>query len=171
MNDYEDFDDELISKSQLKREAESTQRLGEKLLDLSPGQLAKVPLDDDLLAALELANRIRGKHEAYRRQRQYIGKLMRARDPEPIEEALKIFENESILANQRFHMLEQLRDQLLTGSNEALQHALNTHPALNSELQRLRQLIRQAVKEAAANKPPKAARELFKLLRYTLLDK
>ncbi|MFI3247470.1 MAG: ribosome biogenesis factor YjgA [Ferrimonas sp.] len=165
-----DFEDDWISKSQLKREAEYHQKLGEELLELNPGQLAKVPLDDDLLVALQLAHKIRNKHEAYRRQRQYIGKLMRNRDPEPIEAALNVFRNESALANQRFHQLEVLRDQLLTGSNDALQHALNEHPQLNADVQRMRQLIRQAIKEQAANKPPKAARELFKLLRYTVLD-
>ncbi|QIZ77901.1 ribosome biogenesis factor YjgA [Ferrimonas lipolytica] len=170
MVNNQDFEDDWISKSQLKRDAEQIQKIGEELLALNPGQLAKVPLDEDLIAALELAHKIRNKNEAYRRQRQYIGKLMRSRDIEPIEAAMNIFRNESALANQRFHQLEQLRDNLIGGGNDALQQALAEHPNLNAELQRLRQLIRQAAKEQSQNKPPKASRELFKLLRELLLD-
>ncbi|WP_298440941.1 ribosome biogenesis factor YjgA [uncultured Ferrimonas sp.] len=170
MANNHDTEDDWISKTQLKREAEHIQKLGEELLDLNPGQLAKVPLDEDLAAALALAHKIRNKNEAYRRQRQYIGKLMRSRDIEPIEVALNIFRNESALANQRFQNLEALRDKLIAGGNDALQQALQEHPELSEEMQRLRQLIRQAAKEQSQNKPPKSSRELFKLLRELLLD-
>lgn len=171
MVEYEDyFEDDFISKSQLKREAEALQQLGEDLLSLTKAELAKVPLDEDLADAFALAHKIKGKHEAYRRQVQYIGKMMRSRDPEPLQEALDKIRNKHNQATAEFHKLEQLRDRLLSGGNDALQEVLAEHPALGEEMQRLRQLIRQAAKEQKENKPPKSSRELFKLLRSTLMD-
>ncbi|MBY5993112.1 ribosome biogenesis factor YjgA [Ferrimonas balearica] len=169
MVDYDDnYDDDFVSKTQLKREAEALQQLGQDLLGLTKAELAKIPMDEDLEYAFALAHKIKGKHEAYRRQVQYIGKLMRSRDPEPLQEALDRIRNKHNQATAEFHKLEQLRDQLLTGGNDALQAALAEHPALAEEMQRLRQLIRQAAKEQKENKPPKSARELFKLLRSAL---
>ncbi|MBY5922484.1 ribosome biogenesis factor YjgA [Ferrimonas balearica] len=171
MVEYEDyFEDDFISKSQLKREAEALQQLGEDLLRLTKAELAKVPLDEDLADAFALAHKIKGKHEAYRRQVQYIGKMMRSRDPEPLQEALDKIRNKHNQATAEFHKLEQLRDRLLSGGNDALQEVLAEHPALSEEMQRLRQLIRQAAKEQKESKPPKSSRELFKLLRSTLMD-
>ncbi len=129
-----------------------------------------MPLDDDLADAFALAHKIKGKHEAYRRQVQYIGKLMRSRDPEPMQEALDKIRNKHNQATAEFHKLEQLRDRLLSGGNDALQDVLAEHPELAEEMQRLRQLIRQAAKEQKENKPPKSSRELFKLLRSVLMD-
>ncbi len=170
MAQYDDFDDDFISKTQLKREAEQQQELGLALINLTKAELGKVPMDEDLADAIALAQKIRNKHEAFRRQVQYIGKLMRARDPEPIEAALDKIRNKHNAQNAHFHKLEQLRDQLVNGDNEALQAALQSHPQLGEELQRLRQLIRQAKKEVSQSKPPKSSRELFKLLRERLDD-
>ncbi|GAA4901716.1 ribosome biogenesis factor YjgA [Ferrimonas pelagia] len=170
MAKYDDFDDDFISKTQLKREAEAPQKLGLELLKLNKNELAKIPMDEDLADALALAQRLQGKKEAYRRQVQFVGKLMRTRDTEPMQQALDLITNKHNQANARFHRMEQLRDQLISGGNDALQAALAEHPALAGEVQRLRQLIRQAMKEQSQEKPPKAARELFKLLRYTLDD-
>ncbi|SHI05811.1 ribosome biogenesis factor YjgA [Ferrimonas marina] len=170
MAEHDDFDDDFISKTQLKREAEALQTLGLELLKLNPTELAKIPLDEDLHDALALAHRIRNKNEAYRRQVQFIGKLMRSRDPEPIEAALNVLRNSHSAANAKFHKLEQLRDQLVQGDNDTLQAVLAEHPALADEMQRLRQLIRAAKKEQSQQKPPKSSRELFKLLRAQLAD-
>ncbi|GAA5194483.1 ribosome biogenesis factor YjgA [Ferrimonas gelatinilytica] len=168
MAQYDDFDDDFISKTQLKREAEQQQALGLALINLNKAELTKIPLDEDLADAIELAQKIRNKHEAFRRQVQYIGKLMRARDPEPIEAALDLIRNKHNAQNAHFHKLEQLRDQLVNGDNEDLRAALQAHPQLGEEIQRLRQLVRQAKKEVSQSKPPKSSRELFKLLREQL---
>jgi len=67
------------SKSQRKRDATALQDLGEQLVKLTPTQLSRVPLPDELRAAVRLARSItqRGGHK---RQLQYIGKLMRQLD-------------------------------------------------------------------------------------------
>lgn len=88
--DWEDEDQEEIiwvSKSEIKRDAEDLKQLGEKLVNLTKANLTKVPLDDSLKDAIELAQRL--QKEARRRQLQYIGKLLRSIDAEPIREALE----------------------------------------------------------------------------------
>ena len=77
-------DDEIIyvSKSEIKRDAEVLKKLGVELVNLSKNEISKIPLDEDLLYSIELAQKI--KKEGYRRQIQYIGKLLRNRDIEPI---------------------------------------------------------------------------------------
>ncbi|HET7773302.1 MAG TPA: ribosome biogenesis factor YjgA, partial [Burkholderiaceae bacterium] len=83
---------------------------------------------------------------------------------EAIRAKLAAFSGESNAENARFHALERWRDRLLA-DDSALQAYLDKYPDV--EVQRLRQLIREARKDAAAGKPPKHARELFKLLRET----
>ena len=87
-DDIEDEDDEIIwvSKSEIKRDAEELKRLGAEIVDLGKNALDKIPLDADLRAAIELAERI--KMEGRRRQLQLIGKMLRQRDVEPIRQAL-----------------------------------------------------------------------------------
>ena len=81
-DDIEDEDDEIIwvSKSEIKRDAEELKRLGAEIVDLGKNALDKIPLDADLRAAIELAQRI--KMEGRRRQLQLIGKMLRQRDVE-----------------------------------------------------------------------------------------
>ncbi len=83
-------DFEKPSKSQRKREATALQSMGETLVALKPVQLAKIPLPDELREAV-LAARQMQQHGARKRQLQYIGKLMRQIDPEPIRAALEPF--------------------------------------------------------------------------------
>ena len=93
--DWEDEDQEEIiwvSKSEIKRDAEDLKQLGEKLVNLTKANLTKVPLDDSLKDAIELAQRL--QKEARRRQLQYIGKLLRSIDAEPIREALEKIEKD-----------------------------------------------------------------------------
>ncbi|MFU8797500.1 MAG: ribosome biogenesis factor YjgA [Gammaproteobacteria bacterium] len=77
----------LKSKSQIKRDMLALQTLGERLVALNSTQLAKIPLDDTIIAAIHEAHRMRS-HGAVRRQLQYIGRLMRSVDPKPIQAAL-----------------------------------------------------------------------------------
>lgn len=76
------------SKSARKREYLALQKLGEELLTVKESDLLSMDLDEDLLAALQDARRIKS-HGALRRQKQFIGKLMRSIDPEPIRTALE----------------------------------------------------------------------------------
>ncbi|RUO78574.1 ribosome biogenesis factor YjgA [Pseudidiomarina taiwanensis] len=163
-NDTEHYDDDdFVSKSQLKREAAALQALGEKLVNLSAGKLAKIPLDDSLADAILLAQKIRNKREGYRRQLQFIGKIMRQLDTAEIEAAVAELEKQHDTQNAFFHQLEKTRDAILSDGDEAIQAFLADYPL--ADRQKLRQLYRQAQKQQQQNKPPQAARELFKYLR------
>jgi len=149
------------SKSQVKREMQALQELGEQLVALGKDQLARIDLGDDLREAVRDAQRFT-KHEARRRQLQYIGRLMRDLDPAPIRAALDEINGVSAAANARQHALERLRTRLLEDET-VLGEIARDHP--DADLQHLRQLRRNALKEQAANKPPRAFRELFRMLR------
>ncbi|MBT1065992.1 ribosome-associated protein [Bowmanella sp. Y26] len=163
MTEYDDQEFEGKSKTQLKNEMQDLQQLGLKLVGLGPAALAKVPLDQELSDAINLAKRIDKKKEGYRRQLQFIGKLMRTRDVEPIQQALDLLENKHQQATAQFHKLERLRDDIVANGDSAINHAMELYPTL--ERQKLRQLSRQAQKEAQQNKPPKSSREIFQYLR------
>ena len=154
-------DDEIIyvSKSEIKRDAEVLKKLGVELVNLSKNEISKIPLDEDLLYAIELAQKI--KKEGYRRQIQYIGKLLRNRDIEPITQALDKLKNRHNQQVAMFHRLEKLRDELIeTGDAESIMELFPT-----ADRQQLRTLARSARKELTANKPPKTARQIFQYLK------
>lgn len=156
-------DDEIIwvSKSEIKRDAEILKVLGTELVELGKNALDKMPLDDDLRAAIQLAQGI--KMEGRRRQIQLIGKMLRARDPEPIYTALNKLKNRHNQQVAVFHKLEKMRDDLLEQGDEAIQTVLNSYP--QADRQQLRSLIRAAQKERTENKPLKAFRQIFQYLR------
>jgi len=165
---HDEFDDEYKSKSYFKREADQLQVIGEELVNLGAREREQVPLDETLLDAIALAHKIRNKHEAYRRQLQFIGKLMRSRDPEPIIQALEQIRNRHQRAARAHHQLEQWRDRLIAEGDDAINALLAEAPQL--ERQQLRRLVRQARSEQQRQQPPKAARQLFRLLRDALED-
>ncbi|MCP1338704.1 ribosome-associated protein [Idiomarina sp. M1R2S28] len=158
--------DDFVSKSQKKREMAERQELGTQLVNLTDSQLAKMPLDDELRDAVLLARKIRNKHEGYRRQLQFIGKLMRLRDIAPIEQALNNLKNAHQQQTSIFHEIETTRDKLLHEGDDALQEFIEEHP--QADRQKLRQLIRLAEKQQTEQKPPVAARQLFVYLRELL---
>ena len=124
-DDIEDEDDEIIwvSKSEIKRDAEELKKLGVELVELGKNALDKIPLDADLRAAIELAQRI--KMEGRRRQLQLIGKMLRQRDVEPYRQALDKLKNRHNQQVVVFHKLEQLRDRMVDGSDEAIEEVMN----------------------------------------------
>jgi ribosome-associated protein len=152
---------EKPSKTAVKRAMSELQTLGAELVELSADQLGKIGLPDDLRAAVRAAQRIT-QHEARRRQLQYIGKLMRSLDPAPIRAALDEIDGVSAAAVARLHALERLRTRLLE-DEKAIGAIAATHP--QADLQQLRQLRRNALKEQELGKPPRAFRELFRVLR------
>lgn len=167
--DWEDEEQEEIiwvSKSEIKRDAEALKKLGEKLVDLTKTNLEKMPLDESLRDAVELAQRL--QKEARRRQIQYIGKLLRAIDPEPIQETLDKLENKHQQQQAMLHKLELLRDELVEKGDNTLTELLIDYP--QADRQYLRNLIRSAQKEREQNKPPKAYREIFQYLKELVLE-
>lgn len=158
---FED-DDDFKSKTQIKKEMLALQELGRKIIALPKVQRAKLPLSSDMEDALILADKIKNKHEASKRHMQYIGKLLREENLEAIGQAMDTIANKHQQETQKFHQLEQLRDELISGKYDPEQ-LLAEHPTF--ERQKLRQLIRQAAKEVKAEKPAKSYRELFKYIR------
>ena len=162
------FDQERPSKTQRKKEMHELQALGERLVALNAEQLEAVQLPEDLHAAVAEAARLSGKHarhEARRRQMQYIGRLMREVDPAPIRDKLAAWDGVSKEHSAKLHLIERWRDHLLE-DEAALEEFMREHPGADS--QRLRSLIRGAAAERDAARPPKAFRELFRLLRDIL---
>ncbi len=164
MTDFEQHDDDIDykSKSQLKREVEALQKLGESLLELPDAIYKSFPIPEDLDAALQDAKRIKS-NVAKKRQMQFIGKVMRDIDAEPIQQAYEEWKTGRKKMAREFHKLEQLRDDLIAGENDALQTLITEHPSV--DIQQLRQLIRGAQQEKKNNKPPKNFRKLFQLLK------
>ena len=160
-DEQQDDNDEIIyvSKSEIKRDAQALKKLGLELVNLSKNELEKIPLDDDLSRAIELAQRI--KKEGYRRQIQYIGKLLRNRDIDEINQAMDKLRNRHNQQNAFFHKIEKLRDDLVaTGDAETI---ITLYP--QADRQQLRTLARSAKKEQETNKPPKSARQIFQYLK------
>ena len=158
-----DRDQEIKSKTQRKREVESLQDMGKELVELSKDTLLKLDLPEDLLGAVLEAKRITS-HGAIRRQMQYIGKVMRGVDADIIAGQLAALRGESDTAKAEFHALERWRERLISDES-AVTEWLGRHPG--TDAQKLRQLVRNARKEAELGKPPKSSRELFRLLRET----
>ncbi|MBD1558956.1 ribosome-associated protein [Vibrio sp. S9_S30] len=155
-----------VSKTEMKQDMEALQKLGEELVELKPAVLEKFPLSEDLRDAIADAQRF--KNEAKRRQLQYIGKLMRAEDPEPIQVALDKVRNKHSQATAELHKLEKLRDRVIEEGDAAIAEVLERFPS--ADRQRLRQLSRQAKREKQNNKPPKSSREIFQTLKALYED-
>ena len=160
----EQFDDSPPSKTRLKAEADAAQAIGRQLVDLPKDKLKKLPLEEALLDAIAEAKRITS-NGAIRRQMQYIGRLMRDIDLAPIVEQLQKWEGKHQEENARFHHMERWRTRLLEDV-KALELFIAEFPG--TDVQQMRTLIRNAQKEAAANKPPKSSRELFKMIREVM---
>jgi ribosome-associated protein len=158
------------SKTQLKAEADEKQALGEALLTLRVDLMARLDLPDKLRDAIADAKKITN-FEGKRRQMQFIGKLMRPLDPEPIREAINEQLNGSAELTLQLHLAEQWRDKLVA-DDEALGSWLSEYSATDS--QQLRALIRQARKDYKPEKPGeaprhgKAYREIFQLVKETM---
>jgi ribosome-associated protein len=159
MDPTDEFEEK--SKSQLKREAHALQDLGELLITLKPAELDGLPLPEALARAIQDARIM--KRGALKRQRQFIGKLMRDIDPEPIRAAMALRQQQAMDSSRRQHRLEDWRDRLIREGDDVLGAALEEFP--QADRQQLRQLIRQARKEAEQDRPPKSARALFRYLR------
>ena len=155
-------DYERPSKSQLKREAHAIRDLGAELIKLSQTQLGKIPLPHEIRTAVEQAQNIR-QHGARRRQLQYIGKLLRRVDSEPIAEALAAIQSGAASEKRQHHWLEQTREALIAGDDIALDEVFARYP--QAERQYLRRLIEKAQRERKQDRPPSASRELFRYLR------
>jgi len=159
------------SKTQQKRDAEAAQVLGAKLIELSESQINemtdKLELPDKLHEAL-LTCRTMKAREARRRQLQYIGKLMRDIELEPIQKILAEYKQGRSAETVQLHKIEHWRDHLLKEGESALKELLQHNHEIDAN--HVRKLIASAHRESLHKQPPRAARLLFKYLRDFLKD-
>ncbi|MBC7858050.1 MAG: DUF615 domain-containing protein [Burkholderiaceae bacterium] len=161
---------ERPSKSELKRHMTVLQKLGEELVAEARDRVKRVPMPEDVRDAILECQLIKD-HEGRRRQLQYVGKKMRSLDEEEvaaIQRTIDSWKGLSKADTAAMHALERRRDKLLT-DDKALTTLLSENPEL--DVQQLRTLIRNARKEQAENKPPKAYREIFQILKQVAKKK
>lgn len=155
---------ERPSKSRLKREMTALQKLGEALVAEPRDRIGRVPMPEDVRDAILACQQIRD-HEGRRRQLQYIGKKMRTLEEHEIaviQNAIDGWRGLSKADTAALHALERHREKLLQ-DDQALTDLLSRHPGLDA--QHLRTLIRNARREQTENRPPRAYREIFQMLR------
>jgi ribosome-associated protein len=155
---------ERPSKSELKRQMDELQKLGAQLVAEPRDRVKRVPMPEDVKDAILMCQTITN-HEGRRRQLQFVGKKMRTLSEEEvavIQRTIDSWKGASKAETAALHALERRRDKLLT-DDKALTQLLEENPEL--DVQHLRTLIRNARKEQAESKPPKAFRELFQILK------
>lgn len=169
--DYDEFDEDVEyyavrpNKTQIKKEIAALFALGEEMSALSPEQLRTLMLPEKIQQAVKEASGMPHKG-ARKRLLKYIAGQLHMIDVAPIIEKLERIQNKSAHAVREHHLAEQWRDRLLAEGNDALTELLDDFPEADS--QQLRQLIRNAQKELAAEKPPKSARMLYRYVKELL---
>jgi ribosome-associated protein len=159
-------EDDFISKTRRKRQATQVQDLGAELVKLSAEQLARIGMPETLREAILECKRY-NKHEAIRRQMQYIGKLMRDLDVAPIQDQLNALHAPSRRQTALFHVAEKWRTELLADP-ETIARFASEFP--EADAAKLRSLIGKAQKERASDQPPKNYRELFHVVNAILQE-
>jgi ribosome-associated protein len=153
-----------LSKTRRKKDSHDLQDLGEALVAMPDGRLVDLPMDESLLDAIR-QYRVTRTHEGKRRQMQYIGKLMRRNDPEPLREAVAAMQLGQAKDALALHDAERWRAELVA-SDDALTTWMADHP--QADVQQLRSLIRAARKDASVapeQRSGRAFRDLFKFIR------
>jgi ribosome-associated protein len=161
-----EFDQEYErpSKSEMKRQSNELQKLGEQLVEAPRDRVKRVEMPEDVKEAILTCQTITN-HEGRRRALQFVGKKMRTLDEEEVEvikRTIDSWKGASKAETAALHALERRREKLLA-DDKALTQLLEENPEL--DVQHLRTLIRNARKEQAENKPPKAYREIFQILK------
>ena len=165
MTSEEPIDDDLISKSARKREATALQELGVQLAGLPDAEMGELDLPETLVTALKALRRLSSRG-AQVRQRQYIGKLMRTIDAEPVLAKLAERKRKHDMEIRHFQRIEQWRDRLLDEPDQALGELLKEHP--RADRAQLSTLLAKVNRERAEQRSPAGARELFAYLRQLM---
>lgn len=165
-NDIDQIDEDLKSKSEIKREMHRLQDFAQKLVEMSKHQRSKLPLSDELKADMVLADKIPNKHEALRRHIRHIAKVLSEMDLAPIHHALDVMANKHQQETAKFVRLEKIRTTLIEQGSDAIESLLAENEKMDR--QQLRQLVRQATKESKDEKIGKYHKELFNYLKVNL---
>jgi ribosome-associated protein len=158
-------EEQRLSKSARKREAASLQELGVKLAALPDQEIKALDLPENLFIALRDLRRL-PSHGAQVRQRQYIGKLMRNIDPEPVLAKLAERKQRHDVEIRHFQQIERWRDRLLSEPTVALEELIEEYPKVDRAA--LLRLLEKAERERLEQRSPVGARELFAFLRQLL---
>ena len=162
----EDSEDNRPSRSARRREALDVLSFARRLSELPPARLDALELPEDIRDELAEVQRT-PSHIAHKRQLAHLAKLMRAHDEDDFAAARSALANDRAAGAREaaaLHRIENLREKLLgENADAALTDFIATHP--QADRQHLRALIRQARREREAGQPPRAQRELFRLLR------
>ena len=153
-----------VSKSEIKRQMIALQKLGEELIGLPKDKLDKLNLPETLRDAVDQAKRITA-HGGLRRQMQYIGRLMRIIDAQPIAAQLEQWRSRHNNENAVFHRMEHWRNRLIE-NDASITEFIDAYP--DTDPQQLRTLIRNCRREAELQQAPKSNRALFKLIRAVI---
>ena len=157
------------SRSEQRRAALDVLELGEQLAAMTATQLGRLPIPEELLPHIRETQRITS-HGARKRQQAFLAKQMRKLDDEVLDAIRDAMSKDGEAARREtaaLHRVEALRDALLgDDADAALTALLAAHP--QADRQQLRQLLRNVREERAKNKPPRAFRELFRVLRELL---
>ena len=172
MNDEEEDanDDESVeyyairpNKTRIKKEIAGVMAMAEEICQLSPSQIAEFELPESIEQAILDAMKM-GHNSARKRLLKYITAQLRNIDTEAVQEKLARMKNRSAHAVREHHQAERWRDQLLSDAGaHQLTQLMDEFPAADSQY--IRQLQRNAQKEAKEAKPPKSARQLYKYLK------
>ncbi len=156
--------DDFISKSQKKRDAKAIQVLAKRLIALPEKQLNALELDDNTVESIRTASAMPAK-AALKRQIQYIAKCLNQQEPEAIIAKLEKLQNQQSLQSHQIKKLEQWRERLLQNSQD-LALFIEQYPAVDR--QQLRQCIRNANKEYQQEKPGKAYKQLYQIIKQQI---
>lgn len=165
-NDIDDLtpeNEELKSKTEIKKEMHQLQDFAQSLVEMSKHQRSLIPLSEELKYAMVVADKIKNKHEALRRHIRHIAKILLETDLEPIHQALDVMANKHQQSTAKFVRLEHIRDELIEQGNDAVEALLAEFEQM--ERQKLKQLVRHAAKEKKAEKLGKHYKNLFTYLK------
>lgn len=162
-HDIDEFDEDYKSKTDIKREMHELQDFALKLIRLPKVKRNKLPLTEELQDAMQLADKITNKPDALRRHCRFVAKLLHESGTSDIRKVLDLLENKHQQQDRQLEKFEQIREQLISGSNDDIEALLTDCPSM--ERQKLRQLVRQAAKEKKADKLGKSYRDLFAYIK------
>lgn len=153
----------IVSKTEIKNDMKDMQKLAETICKLNRTQRAKLTINEEIEAALIIADKIKGKHDAYHRNVQFIAKQLFESDYDLIQAEIDKMNNRHAQEHINNAKLEAIREQLVTQGDSKTEELLAEYEGF--ERQRMRQLVRQAAKEVKQEKPGKSFKELFKYLK------
>ncbi len=153
------------NKTQIKKQIADVFAMAEEISQFSPAQMQELPLAEDIRNSLAEAGKMPA-NSARKRLLKYVTQQLRSQDVDSVREKLARMKNQSAHATREHHQSERWRDALLSGEPAALTHFLADFP--HADGQHIRQLLRNAQKEAQTGKPPKSARQLYRYIKQTL---